>query len=34
MDCFLEADFDERDQLINEYKGELNKYEQRISEYT
>ena len=30
MDCFLEADFDERDQLINEYKGELNKYEQRI----
>lgn len=34
MDCFLEADFNERDQIIKLYKGELNTYEQRIKEYT
>lgn len=34
MDCFLEADINERDQIIKIYKGEVNKYEQRIKKYT
>lgn len=32
MDCYLEGTFEERNELIQEYKGELTDYEKRVKE--